>query len=237
MLTKKMRIGAIVMLIATTLGMTSCLKNNVDVSNQRPTFWMLLANVSTYPSSINLYENGTKKNKTALTGIINAPIGNYGGQYTYKITNGTTDSVLTQVGAQLDSLRYYSLFIYGSNPIKSAIVSTDLSNYSASAVNFRFYNMSENAGPVDVFLGSVKVASNVSYVGNSFDPSLQLITNLVNATTITVKKAGTDEVVATNNSISVGSMQTGAVYTGYLTGNATSTGNDKPSTNVIYAAY
>ncbi|MBV8252521.1 MAG: DUF4397 domain-containing protein [Chitinophaga sp.] len=237
MLTKKMRIGAIVMLIATTLGLTSCLKNNVNVANQRPTFWMMLANTSTYPGSINLYENGTKKNKTALTGPIGSAFGNYGGQYTYKVTDGTSDSVLTSSSAQLDSLKYYSLFIYGIKPIRSAIVSTDLSNYSATAVNFRFYNMSENAGPVDIFLGSNKVASNVNFVGDSFDPSLQLLTNLVNVTSITVKKAGSDSVLATNNSLSVGSMTTGAVYTGYLTGNANSTGNDKLSTNVIYAAY
>ncbi|SHL19858.1 protein of unknown function [Chitinophaga jiangningensis] len=237
MLTKINRVWAIVVLIAATMGMTSCLKNNVDTTPQRPTFWLNVANLSTYSGTMDLYDNGKKITNSGISGFFTEVIGGYSGPHEMKVTPLGKDSVLATASSQLDSLHYYTYMIYGGNPVKAALVESNLTNYSPTSINLRFYNLSSSVGPVDVYMGSKKVFENVVYADGYFRPDFTTFTDITEGNVITVKKAGTTEVVATNNSLKISSLQTGGVYTAYVTGNAGSTGNDKPSTNIIYGAY
>ncbi|MFB6453630.1 DUF4397 domain-containing protein [Chitinophaga sp. Hz27] len=233
MLTKKNRVWAIIVLIAATMGLTSCLKNNIDTTNSRPMYWMYVLNASTFSPGMDFYDNGTKANTTAFAYDGKSEYYGYGGQHEYKLTVTGKDSVLTVSTKVLDSLKYYTFVVYGTNPVKSSFIYNDLTTCSSSAINFRFYNLSQNLGPVDVYLGTQKVLSNQAFADGYFESGFQQLTNVSDASSMTIKLAGTDSVVAKNTNMYYGSLQTAGVYTGYIAGTPNSTGNDKLLCNTV----
>ncbi|MFY0254255.1 DUF4397 domain-containing protein [Chitinophaga sp. 30R24] len=250
MLTKKNRIWAALALLAAVTGLSSCLKNNTDNTPVRPTaqIWFLNVSNSTVPATF--YDNGRKiSNDTTNIGFnFYSRYSVYGGPHIFELRKKGSDSVIVSSTYQYDSTDvlnssspYYTYLIY-NNPVQAVTIKTDLSTASTSKINIRCFNLSQNAGPVDFYVGSEKIDSNRNYMtqyqlvaATSFAQFSSFSIN----NTVTVKKAGTTEVLATANSsqLIVGSFNTGNVYTIYFAGTAGSTGTDKLMVNAFPSYY
>ncbi|NIG57669.1 DUF4397 domain-containing protein [Chitinophaga sp. Cy-1792] len=235
MLTKKNRVWAIIVLIAATMGLTSCLKNNIDTTPTRPRYWMYVLNASTFSTGIDFYDNGIKGNTNGAFNFDNkSTYSGYGGEHTYKINAYGKDSTLTSSTKQLDSTSYYTFLIFDAtdNTVRSSFVYNDLSTCSPTAINFRFFNLSKSLGPVDVYLGSQKILSSQTFNNGYFEPTFQQLSNISDPSSMSIKLAGTDSVVAKNTNLFF-SIGTGGVYTAYISGTPNSTGTDKLVCNTI----
>ncbi|WP_143307317.1 DUF4397 domain-containing protein [Chitinophaga vietnamensis] len=238
MLTKKNRAWAIVALFAGILGLSSCLKNDTNITPSRPQYWVWILNASTNGVNLDFYDNDTKiTSNNPINFNFQSRWYGFGGNHTYLFTAaGKKDSVVTQTTYNFDSTSYYTYLIY-DEPAKGVVVYNDLTSAQNNKINFRFFNLSKDAGPVDVFIGTQKVDSNRTFAAGYFPTSfVQLPDNLGQTDVITIKVAGKDSVLATNNNLSSlpGRMlQVGNVYTAYLAGSKSSTGATKLVTGVF----
>lgn len=218
MATKKNRLWAMVALLVVVTGFTACLKNDNDNTPQRPVAAFSVINGIVISTALDLYDNDNKLQTTFSIGSAGINYQEYAGYHEFKFTQtGTTTEVASDI-QPYDSLRYYTLVSFGdsaSAQIRS--IAEDFSGLDPSKLNFRFFNLSPNSPAVDLYFGDTKVDSNLNYVGASgFNTSFKTISSGY-VTSLTVKVAGTDEVLATNSNTSGSSLQNG-VYTVFFTG-------------------
>jgi Domain of unknown function (DUF4397) len=245
MLTKKNRVWAIVALLTGVIGFSSCLKNNNDVTPQRPMAKIVIHNASlsalTVPSF--LFDNDQIVANDTITFNFIASYSVYGGPHKFDLRKKAGDSTIATTGnVALDSTAYYTYLTWGTNPALSAFIKTDVSNFNQSKIGLRFLNLSPDAGPVDFYIGNEKVDSNrvtfsQSQLGNA--SSFTLFGNFSINNQITVKQAGTPTVIANITlplipNRGVTSLVPGAFYTVYLAGLRNGTGASKAVVNAYY---
>lgn len=243
MLTKKNRVWAAAALLTVVTGMTSCLKNDNNVTPQRQTAKVIVMNVSNSTIPASFYDNGQKISKDGVSVGFNfvAPYNALGGAHAFDLKKLTGDSVIATSNATLDSNLYYTHVIF-NNPVKSITVLNDLASASQTKINIRCFNLSPN-GPndkVDFYIGSEKIDSNRAYmsIGElASSTTFKQFSNFSVNNAVTIKKAGTDVVLATNNKLTITSFSTGLVYTIYFAGTPGSTGTDKLMVDAIPSYY
>ena len=241
MLTKKNRVWAVVALLTGIIGLSSCLKNDNNYTPPRPQAQISILGSSTSMIPGIFYDNDQKVTETEFNFNFYARYAVYGGLHKFDLKKKGGDSLMTTTTYNFDSTQYYTYLIWDKAPIRSAIIKTDQSNYSRDKIGIRFFNLSANAGPVDVYIGTEKIDSNrVYFDGNvSSASAFKLFNSFSVNNAISIKEAGTSTVLATASStdLRVGSFNAGNFYTIYIVGVKGSTGTDKLVTNAIFSLY
>jgi len=218
MRTKKYRLWAIAALVVTVTGFTACLKSD-PAQPQRPQayFWFIGA----YSTSLTLdvFDNGTKLNSTALAFDFVAPYSTVGGPHVFTFKKNGADSTIAENTNLYDSLQSYTLVLHGDATTGARLtrITDDYSATSTSKVNYRFYNLSPSVGPVDLFINDTKLTSNVNYAGQGGFYSAFTTTDATGSgnVSIKVKAAGKDSVIAQKDNVP---LSVGYPYTIYLKG-------------------
>lgn len=249
MLTKKNRVWAVAALLTGVIGFSSCLKNDNNVTPQRPMANIVIQNASTGTLSIPsfLFDNDQKVADDTITFNFIATYSVYGGPHKFDLKNKAGDSLIATTGnIALDSTQYYTYLTWGTNPILSTFIKTDQSNYSTSKIGLRFLNLSPNAGPIDIYIGSEKVDSNrtaftQSQIGSA--STFTLFSNFSVNNQILVTEAGNKAKTIANVTLplvqgrGVSSLIPGNFYTIYLAGIKDGSGPDKATVNAYYSLY
>lgn len=243
MLTKKNRVWAAVALLTGVAGFSSCLKSNNNYTPPRAQAQITVLNVSNSPVFASFYDNDQKisNDTTNVTFSSYYRYAVYGGLHKFDLKNKKGDSVITSVTTNYDSTAFYTYIAMG-NPVKSVVIQSDFTSADGNKINIRCLNLSNGTDKVDFYVGSEKIDSNRNPMGLS---DLYAATKFVQFSNfsvnnmVTIKRAGTNETLATANStqLRVGSLNTGNVYTIYYAGNSGSTGIDKPLVNAFYSYY
>ncbi|MBC9931927.1 DUF4397 domain-containing protein [Chitinophaga qingshengii] len=226
---KKNRVWAMAALLGGVIGLSSCLKQN-DPGPQRMNYTGAIINGAYLPSNVDIFNNGGKMNSGAYKTGNSAPFLDLPGlkTFSFRQLNGVGLDSVTQ---QLDSLKYYTIITYndGTKKFTSRLFQEDFSSLSQSKVNFRFINLSPNAGAVDLYINNKKVAENQPF---SVNASWQSVDPFSNSVEYYVTVAGeTAQLVKGTSRQSSGSTQVafqpGYAYTIYLAGAKDSTGDNK----------
>jgi len=233
MTTSKNRVWALMALVVMIAGFSSCLKTN-DITPQRDRAVVTILNGILTAESLDFYDNGTKANSSGLTlGFVFAPYYIYGGlrTFTFKRAGQTGDYVSDS--RNYDSLTYNTLVAYGDSTLPQIrSIKEDFAGVKEQAVNIRFFHLSPNTPPVDVYVDDQKVDSNQAYVGTrGFITSFKPLAKTPFTNNIKIKLAGTDSLLASNSS-PISTFQPNGAYTIYLTGAAGITGTDKRKLSV-----
>lgn len=229
MLIKKNRVWAIAALLGGVIGFSSCLKQS-DPTPQRMNYTGAIINGAYLPSSLDIFNNGAKMNTSAYKTSASAPFLDLPGIHTFSFRN-LNGTGLDSVTQQFDSLRYYTIITYNDNAKKfvSQLIREDFSSLSTSKVNFRFLNLSPNAGPVDLYINNKKVVENQPFQINApwnaaepFNSTVEYYVTPTGSTTQLVKGTSRQSAGATQVP-----FQPGYAYTIYLSGAKDSTGDNK----------
>jgi hypothetical protein len=222
-----------------TVLLSGCLKEaqNTTVS---PRTYVSLLHLAPWSPSVDVYFDNTKATSTAIGFGMVSP--NYSAlepaAFAITFKKATTDSLVASLSSAVyDSLRYYTLLLYNTDKdhVAAARIQDDYSVLTADKAYYRFFHMSPDLGEVDVYFDNNKIEQSRSYADNiavsSFYNQYTGITPNTHA--ITVKKAGTDSVVATG-SASV-PLTAGVAFTLYLKGVSGGTGALKPTVEYLIA--
>ncbi|WP_123848106.1 DUF4397 domain-containing protein [Chitinophaga lutea] len=227
-LAKKNRILAVLMAVAVVTGLSSCLKNNNNPAPEAFTY-AFFANLATPTYKISVFQNNADllggegmEFGTVRAGRLKP------GPAKFDFKRLGSDTLLSSYNTTLDTLRYFSTFIYGSQTsgVETYHFREDFSNNSTSKAHVRFFNMVEGSEPVDFYIGETKLSSSRMYedfLSGSYNSFTQIDPNEVS---ITVKNAaGTELAKISNVSLAVA----GGVYTVVYAGTQGDTGNRKPA--------
>jgi hypothetical protein len=237
MLTKKNRVWGIAALLTLAIGFSSCLKNKNDFTPSRPMaaiWFMNVANTSIVPS---FYDND-EKIADSITYNFVSRYAVYGGLHKFDLRKKGGDSLVVSNTTNYDSTSYYTYIAYGTSTVKSVTIKSDFTGSDLNKINIRFLHLSEDAGPVDVYIGNEKIDSSRTLLQN---PTSEQSTRFKQFNSfsvvdkVTIKAAGTETVLASNASLAIGSFRNNNVYTIYLTGSKASSGKDKLAVNAYYS--
>lgn len=234
MRTKKNRLWAAAALILTVTGFSACLKSD-DVKPQRSRANILFINAFN-GTSMDVTDNGTKLNSQAFklgSLLLHQP---YRGTYNFLFKKMGGDSTIASTDyISYDSLAYYSIVVYGTQPARVRALRDDFTGATTDKINYRFFHLSPNTPAVDLYLNDTKIDSNVVYESGMRNTFTALTSSLYNPKLV-VKLAGTTTVVAENSSPNF-SVQPGSVYTFLLTGLKDNTGDLKLTINNTVSYY
>jgi hypothetical protein len=244
MLTKKNRVWAMAAVVVAMAGLSACLKNPVQGPPPRPQAGYMFYNASSSTNPLDLFADGEKLNPSKVTTLgFQAYFTGVGGMHEFSFKKAGADSVVAKVSQQYDSLNYYTTIVYGENPLKAvSVISSGLTDLSQDKVNFRFYHLSPNAGPVDLYIDNVKIDSNKTYMGDmaaagGLRTSFSSI-SINTASSLIVKAAGTNDIlVKTDRSNYNLEILQGRVYTFVLAGLKDNIDTRKLSINHTYGAF
>jgi hypothetical protein len=186
MVTMKNRFVALLAMIAVITGLSSCLKNNV--TPEAPSTVIVFIQGS--PAfSMDLLFNSKKANSAPFP--FGESIGDRFAPANIKIdfTKAGSDSLLTSVTANFDTLEYHTVVLWGSSPVKSYNIREDFSTISREKANIRFFNLVDDTNPVDLFVNNTKFTG--SYY-EDFQANTEFQAVEANTVSFTVKdQAGT----------------------------------------------
>ncbi|MRG45634.1 hypothetical protein GFS24_10935 [Chitinophaga sp. SYP-B3965] len=223
MVTMKNRFVALLAMVAVITGLSSCLKNNVTPDAPSTVIYFINGSPA---FGMDLIFNSKKANSAPFT--FGASAGDQFAPANIKIdfTKTGTDSLLTSVTANFDTLQYNTIFLYGNSMVKSYRVREDFSTISREKANVRFMNFVESATPVDFYINANKVSSGRYFEDFLGDVSLQA--QDAATVTVTVKdQAGTELATLPN----VNLLASNAYTIAYM-GIPGQTGDKKPVINV-----
>lgn len=220
--------------------LSGCLKDaqNTTVS---PRTYVSLLDLAPWSPAVDVYFDNSKATTSAISFGMVSP--NYSSiepaafGISFKKSGG--DSLVASLpSAVYDSLKYYTLLLYNTDQthVAAARIKDDYSVLTSDKCYYRFFHMSPDVGDVDVYFDNTLVASVRSYVDNltSSDYYNQYNPTTPDSHTVTVKKAGTDVVVATSPA-SV-PFTSGDAITLYLKGVSGGTGALAPTVGYLVAA-
>ena len=188
--------------------------------------------------SVEIYFNTTPASSAIASGAYSAsysPIDP--GFFAVNFKKAGGDSLMASIPTdQYDSLNFYTLVLYNTLPgngVQAFAIHDDYSMLSDSKTCYRFFHMSPDIGNVDVYFNNELWESGRSYADNAYGGSYnQYQQRPSNSYTITVKKAGSDSVIATTNT----TLYNQLAYTVFLKGVINGTGNNALGINVLQAA-
>lgn len=141
----------LVLLSLTVFFLASCKKNNVDDVPQPDLAAFSVINASPGLASYNFALDNQIVNGPALvftnqTGYLSA----YSGVRKFDLTlGGTTQSVFTDT-LNLETNKYYSVFITGPTPLSTLVTEDDLTVPATGKAKIRFIQLSPDAGELDL---------------------------------------------------------------------------------------
>jgi hypothetical protein len=241
MATKTNRLWAVAALVVMGTSFTACLKS-VDTTPSRAVAGISIINGIVSSTGLDFFDNSTTKVTAEKL-----PIGYgykgyliYGGIHEFSFTKtGTLTPVIASITRQYDSTFYYTLVTYGDSANASiASFKEDFSSAVSTKLNIRFFNLSPTATPVDLYLGDVKVDSNLAYIGNTaLSTAFKPQSVVSGASTIRVKAAGSTLSSPSIAETTTANLMSGGVYTIYLAGMKDSAGPLKPQVKYVPSFY
>jgi hypothetical protein len=230
-------LGALAFLMVMLSG---CLKEaqNTTVS---PRTYVSLLHLAPWSPAVDVYFDNSKATSSAIGFGMVSP--NYSSiepaafGISFKKAGG--DSVVASLPTALyDSLKYYTLLLYNTDKdhVAAARIRDDYSILNNEKCYFRFFHMSPDVGDVDVYFDNTLIEQGRIYADNvtMSDSYNQYEPLTPNSYTVTVKKAGTDIVLATSSSTI--SFVGGTAITLYLKGVSGGTGANAPAVEYLVAA-
>lgn len=183
--------------------MSGCLKN-VDSTPPKKQAYLSFMHLAPRSPSVKIFFNTTE-----ASGTFNP--GQYTSYYSevdpgifsvnFKTTSG--DSLVASLPTDVyDSLNFYTIVLYNTpdNKVQAFSTHDDFSVISDTKTCYRFFHMSPDIGDVDVYFNDEKWEVGRQYADNAFGSYYnQFQQKNSNSYNITVKKAGTDSVVAQTN--------------------------------------
>lgn len=220
--------------------LSGCLKEaqNTTVS---PRTYISLLDLAPWSPAVDVYFDNSKATTSAIGFGMVSP--NYSSiepaAFGISFKKAGTDSLVASLPAAMyDSLKYYTLLLYNTDQthVAAARIRDDYSILTNDKSFYRFFHMSPDVGDVDVYFDNTRVAPGRSYVDNitMSDYYNQYTPISPDTHTVTVKKAGTDSVVATSPSAIA--FTSGDAITLYLKGVTGGTGANAPAVGYLVAA-
>ena len=241
MATKTNRLWAIVALVVMVTSFSACLKD-VDTTPSRPIAAFSIINGIVSSTAVDFFDNTTAKPTASnlALGFGDNSYLVYGGVHQFSFTKtGTLTPALATVTSQFDSLNYFTLVTYGdSSHAAVRAIKDDFSTASTSKLNIRFFNLSPNSPNVDLYIGDVKVDSNVAYIGNgAISTAFKALSTIGSASSLKVKLTGSSGATLPIAQNTTADLVSGQVYTIYLSGMKDSSGPLKPQLKYIKSYY
>lgn len=203
--------------IAAIGSLTSCLKEKTPSPPVYYSYFGVI-NAALNPNQLDLFDNDVKINpggpvKAAGYGsaYYNRP-----GFHEFKFKKAGSDSLVSSIAGTYDSLTTTTLILYGKETASIRRIKNDFTGYKNDKVNFRFYNLSEDIGKVDLYLNDKKIVQDQDFSLASGTPSTFEQTDQTGSS-LKVKAAGKDSLIAEINYTS-GSLSQGGIYAIFLTG-------------------
>jgi hypothetical protein len=222
-----------------SLLLSGCLKETTTTA-PTPKTYMSLMHLAPRAPSIQVYFNGSTEpasSSIASGAVASAYSALDVGAYGISFKKSGTDSVVASLGTALyDSLEYYTLLLYNidSTHVGAARIKDDYSVLTIDRSYFRFFHMSPDIGPVDLYFDNSVVDVGRQHADNTqSDYYNQFNGTTPNTYSLTVKKAGSDSVIAQRSSVF---LAQGQAYTIYLKGIKGGTGNSQISLEYLQAA-
>ena len=219
--------------------MSGCVKTGTTGSTTTSNIsFVTLMNMAPYSAQTTIYFNSQAATSAVAAGAYSASYSSIpAGSYDVQFKKAGADSIMSELPASnYDSLGFYTLILYNSkdSSAKSMKIKDDFSGLSLSAANYRFFQLSPDLGTVDLYLNSNVAQSGRSLADNaSYGLYNTFQTVTAGSYQITAKKAGTDSVIATLNTVSLSSAN---AYTIFLQGSS-SNSSDPVSLKVLLASY
>jgi hypothetical protein len=223
-----------------TVLLSGCLKEaqNTTVS---PRTYVSLLHLAPWSPAVDVYFDNTKATSTAIGFGMVSP--NYSSlepaAFAISFKKASGDSLVASLPtAVYDSLKYYTLLLYNSDKdhVAAARIQDDYSVLTTDKAYYRFFHLGADVGDVDVYFDNTIIEQGRTYADNitvsNFYNQYAGITSTSH--TVTVKKAGTDVVVATG--AAPVPFTAGDAYTLYLKGVSGGTGASAPTVEYLIAA-
>lgn len=222
-----------------SLLLSGCLKETASTT-PTPKTYMSLMHLAPRAPAIQVFFNGSSDaasgsiaSGTVASAYSPLDVGAYG----ISFKKAGSDSVVASLSTALyDSLEYYTLLLYNidSTHVGAARIRDDYSVLTADRAYYRFFHMSPDIGPVDVYFDNSMIDVGRQHADNTQgDYYNQYTATTPNTYNITVKKSGSDSVIAQNNAVF---LAQGQAYTIYLKGIKGGAGNNQISLGVLQAA-
>jgi hypothetical protein len=188
--------------------------------------------------SVEVYFDNTKASSAIGYGMVSP---NYSAlepdAFSISFKKASSDSVVAGLGTALyDSLRYYTLLLYNTDPthVGAMRIEDNYANLTSDKSFYRFFHMSPDIGNVDVYLDNTIIESGRQYADNEFGNIYNEFTSITpNTHSVIVKKANSDSVIATLSSVS---LSAGDAFTLYLKGIVGGTGSNAIMVDYLQAA-
>lgn len=155
MVTMKNRFVALLAMVAVVTGLSSCLKNNTTPEAPTTVIAFIQGSPTTY--GMDIFFNTKKANTAAFSFGAWAADKFTPGNIKIDFTKSGSDSLLTSITNNFDTLQYNTILLYGSNPVESYRIREDFSTISREKANVRFFNFVEGDA-VDFFINTTKVS-------------------------------------------------------------------------------
>ena len=203
-----------------TVLLSGCLKQTTTSSTPPKTFISLLHLAPRAPA-VEVYFDNTKASQPINPGTVSASYSAIDpGIFAINFKKSGGDSLVANLGADIyDTLQHYTLLLYNydSTHVRAVRIEDDFSVLAnQQKAHYRFFHMSADFGPVDLYFDNTLIESGRQYADNTvsnyynqFFPATPSTYNIV------VKKAGSDSVIAQQYSVYMGA---GSAYTLYLKG-------------------
>jgi hypothetical protein len=210
-------------LVLLASGAAGCAKTGVTTTVSAVTYISVI-NAAPYGPSIDLYLNDTLASPSGgippgqfSTQYGNVRPGNYDVQFK---ADGTSNLLYDIPASAFDTNNFYTLITYNSAPgggsVQAIKIHDDFSSIMGGNAYYRFFNLSPDAPAVDLYFNGYLTQPRRAPADNVSNSSFNEFTSIPPAIyNMQVMKAGTDTVLASANSISLGN---GDVYTIFLGG-------------------
>ena len=217
--------------------LNGCVKGVENIPPTKKTYVGMM-HMAPWSPSVEVYFNDSKVSQSIAPGVSSQLYEPFEPKsYQVKFKKGGADSLVASLPAEnYDSSKYYTLLLYNESQtsVKAFRIVDDYSILNLNQAFIRFFHFSPNTGTVDFFVEAAKMSAARVYTDNIGNPSYSSFTaQQPGAYNITVKRAGTDEIIAQVHNIV---FQAANAYTIYLSGLEGVIGVGGPSVRVIRAA-
>jgi hypothetical protein len=223
-----------------TVLLSGCLKSTQTSSTPPRTFLSLMHLAPRAPAVEVYFNNNSKPASSPINPgtVASTYSGLDPAMYSITFKKAGSDSLMASIPTNLyDTSRYYTLLVYNSDSthVNAVRIVDDFSVMTnMQKAYYRFFHMSPDIGPVDIYFDNTLIESGREYADNTLSTSFNtFLPANPNTYNVVVKKAGTDTVVTQTYSVFMGASY---AYTLFLKGIPGQTGNTALKLDYVQAA-
>lgn len=208
-----------------SVALNGCIKNTAS-STAAPKTYISLLHLAPWAPAVEVYFNDKKASSAIGAGTVASSYSALDpGVYAIGFKKAGSDSVVASLGTSLyDSSEYSTLLLYNidSTHVAAAKIADDYSMLTTDKSYFRFFHLAPELDNVDLYFDNTLVSSGRSYVDNVYTSYYNQFSGVSPSTVnLTVKKSGSDSVIATLSSVNLSPFN---AFTIYLRGKKGGTG-------------